>query len=284
MIDKPIFTYDLPEDVLKTWDGHLFKLEQTPEGKWVEIDLGANKVLLGGLQKLCGALYNLPPKVKVVTFEEDLVKGAVDDFLSDITTDPHAKDQIMGYNVCYDGSQGTDVIAYPRHKKGYNFDNLIPFRLIPEGDNDYEVYYRDYLHSRKILIEDSSGNEHPYIAYYTKKIDINYVITTDDNTNVPDNPDTELHTDKDVRALAQFLINITDKELVEWFSIYKKGKMESAGFNALCTMIGKPSKIRLNGKDFDTMNDTVVFSRLNHILVPHGVDGTIALRYKMLHI
>ena len=37
-------------------------------------------------------------------------------------------------------------------------------------------------------------------------------------------------------------------------------------------------------KKFDTMNDTVVFSRLNHILVPHGVDGTIALRYKMLHI
>lgn len=283
MEKKPIFNFNLPEDSLKTWTGELYKLEKLPDGKFVEVKLGENKVLLGGLQKLCYALYGKQPKVKVATIEEDLAASAADDFTNNLraTGEP---DRIMGYNVAYDGSQGTDVIAYPKHKKGYNFDNLIPFRLIPEGDNNYDEYMQYYLHSRVVTIEDADGAEHRYVAYYTKKVNIDYTVTTDDSSEVPDNPDSELHTDKDIRVLASFLVNITDKELREWFSIFKKGKMESTGFNALMTVMGKPAKLRLAGKEYDSLTDSVIFSRINHVMVPHGVDGTIACTYKMIHI
>ncbi len=109
---EPLFNFHLPQDSLKTWEGKMYKHEQLPDGTWQEVYLGDNKVTLGGLQKLCKALYGIDPKIAIKSFEDDIAESASDDFRDNVTKVPNSVDRVMGYNVGYDGSQGTDVIAY----------------------------------------------------------------------------------------------------------------------------------------------------------------------------
>lgn len=273
------------EDDFKLWDGRLYKLEQMPNGEFKEVELGKNKVLLSGLQATCKHLFNKEFKIEMNSFERNLYNEAeVVNDLSEVTTTPGSIPFIKGYNVLYDGSVGTDVVPYDKHKKGYTFDQMVPFRCIniELAKNMMGALMSKYAHYRIKTYHLSNGQDVQYVEFFTKKIDINYTVTTADGLEVSVNePDENLVTDKDIRCLASFTINIEEEELSEWFNLNNKGKSEASGYNAVATMWGTDATMSKFGTTFNTISNCYVFSRVNHAFVPHGVDGTITCIYKM---
>lgn len=277
---NPNFFYNL-NDSLKTWKGQLIvsKLDKLT-GEWSEVVFD-NSVILGGLQVLAELLYRKPAPVKIDTFEKDLYTGAVTDESQYVTVEENTLPYVQGYNLVTDGAQGDGLIPYKRYKNGYDFDHLIPFRMIPIEENDYANYRNTYLHSRVVMLD---GKQ--YVQYFTKKCNITLRAKLDDGTDIPHYPNTGFTSDKDVRVIAEFPINLTDDELVEWFRLTKQGGAKATCYSGVLTMIGKPAKWKNNGEgaEYDTMSDTYVMSRCNHAPIPHGVDGTIVCRYRMMHI
>lgn len=275
---RPI-VMNLPMDVQKLWDGEV-QINKMVEGKWCR-ETYKNLVLIGGLQYLAKLLYRIEPEVAVKTFEEDLYSGSVGNEKNEITPDESdTAPYIQGFNLCIDGAQGDGIKPYPRHKIGYNFDTMIPFRMIPESENDFATYRNMYLHHRIVELDGLR-----YVQYFTKKANITYRAKLDDDTDLPQHPNDNLTTNKDSRLVASFMINISDDELQEWFRLTKEGGSQSTCYSAVCTMCG--SKATWNAPDggtFPTMDKTVVFSRANHVSVPHGTAGTILVKYSMLHI
>lgn len=271
---------NLPMETLKTWQGSLEMDRLEADGKWHHVSF-PNSVLLGGLQYLAKLLYRIDPKVNVKTFETDLYSGSVGNEKAEIVLDPeNPLPYVQGYNLCIDGSQGDGVKPYPRHQLGYTFDTLIPFRMIPESENDFAVYRTQYLHHRIVELDGIR-----YVQYFTKKANIQYKAKLDDDTDIPHHPNDNLVTNKDSRLIAEFNINLTDDELQEWFRLTKQGGAASTRFSSVLTMIG--SKATWNAPDgghYDSMTDSVVFSRCNFASIGLGHTGSIYLRYKMLHI
>lgn len=266
------------EDKFQVYNGSVSMITKTDDG-WKEVDLGPNKVLLGGLQRLCERLFRKPFAVKIKTFEEDMYADSDINELENIRIVDNVP-YIQGYNVGIGGAYETDVVPYEKHMRGYEFDELIPFRVIPEADNNFSEMMIKYAHFRKKTYRDSSGAPHSYIEYFTKRVDVNYTVTTDENNKVPDYPHNNLITDKDIRVLGEFTIQLEPEELREWFALNKKG-MESTRYNSIMVMDGKKAEITKNGEKLTTMKDTIVFSRKNHVTVLHGVDGSIILKYKI---
>ena len=268
-------------DSLKTWKGELVvnKLDKLT-GEWTEVTFG-NSVLLGGLQVLSELLYKKPSPVRMNTFEHDLYEGAVVDESQYVTADEDSTPFVQGFNLVTDGAQGDGLIPYARYKCGYDFDHLIPFRMIPIEENDYANYRNTYLHSRVVELD---GQQ--YVQYFTKKCNITLRAKLDDGTDIPHYPNSGFSSDKDVRIISEFPINLTDDELVEWFRLTKQGGAKATGYSGVLTMIGKAGKWQNSGKgaQYDTMVDSYVMSRCNHAPIPHGVDGTIVCLYRMMHI
>ena len=268
-------------DSLKTWKGELVvnKLDKLT-GEWIEVTFG-NSVLLGGLQVLSELLYKKPSPVRMNTFEHDLYEGAVVDESQYVTADEDSTPFVQGFNLVTDGAQGDGLIPYARYKCGYDFDHLIPFRMIPIEENDYANYRNTYLHSRVVELD---GQQ--YVQYFTKKCNITLRAKLDDGTDIPHYPNSGFSSDKDVRIISEFPINLTDDELVEWFRLTKQGGAKATGYSGVLTMIGKAGKWQNSGKgaQYDTMVDSYVMSRCNHAPIPHGVDGTIVCLYRMMHI
>lgn len=268
-------------DSLKTWKGELVvnKLDKLT-GEWTEVTFG-NSVLLSGLQMLSELLYKKPSPVRMNTFEHDLYEGAVVDESQYVTVEENATPYVQGFNLVTDGAQGDGLIPYARYKCGYDFDHLIPFRMIPIEENDYANYRNTYLHSRVVELD---GQQ--YVQYFTKKCNITLRAKLDDGTDIPHYPNSGFSSDKDVRVISEFPINLTDDELVEWFRLTKQGGAKATGYSGVLTMIGKAAKWQNGGKGakYDTMSDSYVMSRCNHAPIPHGVDGTIVCLYRMMHI
>lgn len=268
-------------DSLKTWKGELVvnKLDKLT-GEWTEVTFG-NSVLLGGLQTLSELLYKKPSPVKMNTFEHDLYENAVVDESQYVSVDENATPFVQGFNLVTDGAQGDGLLPYSRYKCGYDFDHLIPFRMIPIEENDYSNYRNTYLHSRVVELD---GQQ--YVQYFTKKCNITLRAKLDDGTDIPHYPNTGFSSDKDVRVISEFPINLTDDELVEWFRLTKQGGAKATVYSGVLTMIGKAGKWQNGGKgsQYDTMVDSYVMSRCNHAPIPHGVDGTIVCLYRMMHI
>lgn len=275
---RPIIM-NLPTDVQKLWDGRV-DMKQLIDGKWHQYSF-KNLVLIGGLQYLAKLIFRIEPKVAVKTFEEDLYAGSVGNEKNEITADPNdTAPYVQGFNLCVDGAQGDGIKPYPRHKIGYTFDTLIPFRMIPESENDYATYRNMYLHHRVVELDGIR-----YVQYFTKKANITYRAKLDDDTDLPQHPNDNLTTNKDSRLVASFVINISDDELQEWFRLTKQGGAESTCYSAVLTMMG--SKATWNAPDggtFPTMDKSVVFSRCNHVSVPHGVSGQVLSRYNIMLI
>lgn len=282
------------EDDFELWEGRVYQKQLQENGEWVEVEIGRNKVVLSGLQALCYHLFQKPFKLNMKTFEEYLYTGPnVTDNSADIQEVPGKEPFIQGFNVSYDGSVGTDVVPYDKHKKGYDFANLVPFKSVECGPADDPAtaaavsakiteQSENYLHYRvKDYWSEDRGAKMRYVEFFTKKCDITYTVTTAEGTEVSvDEPDINLITDKDIRVIASFTIFIAKDELVNWFALNKKGKMEMSGYNAITTMWGKPATLTSNPL-FKTMTKTYAFSRCNHAFVPHGVDGEITCVYKI---
>lgn len=269
------------DEYSKMWNGELVVNKQDPEtGEWKEV-VFRNQCLLGGLQRLAERLYGKPAPVKIHTFEHDLAIGAVKDEDQHVVAEENAPYRVMGFNLITDGGQGDAILPYPRYKCGYDFDHLIPFRMIPVEENDYSNYRNTYLHSRVVELD---GRQ--YVQYFTKKCDITLTAKLDDGTSIPNYPNEEFSSDKDARVIAEFPINISDDELVEWFRLTKQGGAKATMYNGVITMDGKPAKWQENGTGpkYDAMKDTLVMSRCPCAPIPHGVDGTIIARFRTLHI
>lgn len=272
---------NLPTDVLKLWDGAVKINTKDADGKWHAIEF-KNHVLIGGLLQLAKLLYRIDPVIAVRTFEQDLYAGSQGDEQSNITIDESEKlPYIQGFNLAMDGAQGDGIKPYPRHKVGYDFDHLIPFRMIPESENDFATYRHMYLHHRVVELDGLR-----YVQYFTKKANITYRAKLDDDTDLPQHPNDNLTTNKDSRLVAGFNINLNDDELQEWFRLTKDGGAQSACYSAVLTMIGRKATWRdpSSAGEYDSMADSYVFSRANHVSVPKGVQGTVLVAYKMLHI
>lgn len=284
-VKRKVLTW-IVNDMAKTWIGKIYKCEPQPDGTFREIEIGRNSVLLGGLEQLAYLLYHIPFQVAIGRFEDDLYVGADEDERPQITYDENAFPFIQGFNVAYDGiASGIDLRPIARHKKGYgpNLEGIIPFRVIPESENDFAVYRPKYMHHRKITI---GGKK--YIAYYTKKCQIKYEALLDNDQKIPQNPDTNLVTDRDSRLIAEFTLNLEEDELVEYFRLTMKGGAEATNFSAILTMMGQPAK--WSPKDhpdqsYDTMMNTVVFSRANTSPINKNSSfSSIITKYRMMHI
>lgn len=282
-IKKKMITW-VVSDVARTWVGEIYRCEPQPDGTFREVKIGKNSVLLGGLQELAYLLYHIPFEVAIGTFEDDLWSGSADSSQkTECTYDKNALPFIQGFNLGQDGVSATDLRPVARHKKGYgpNLEGMIPFRVIPESENDFAVYRPKYLHHRHITIEGKK-----YIAYYTKKCQITYEALLDNDQKIPQNPDTNLVTDRDSRIVAEFTLNIEEDELVEWFRLTSSGGPESTSYSAIMLMIGKAGKWNKpdSSESYDTTMETYVFSRANCAQVPHGIDSAVICKYRMLHI
>jgi len=255
----------------------------TGVSKWVNI--GDNKVLLVGLQKLCQGLYDGTDAFSEKTFEERLYTEdpCFEDLRPFIQAQPlgypHPYRYIGAFNISKDGAQGDAQIYQARHKDGIDFEEWVPFRRIPKDINDFTVYKPLYAHHREVV----KDGVH-YIDYYSKFCTINYSALLEDGTSVPDFPNVNLNTDRDTRFVASFTINLSKEEMIEWFRTEKAGGSASAGFNSTCLMMGIPAKINLDDTLYNTFTDSYVFAKCNHQNVPHGASGTIVCRYKILHI
>lgn len=272
---------------LKIWDGQVKVNSIKIDGKeFIEKPLVYhNKVLVGGLTKLLTWLYGKAPKTTLKKFEEDLYVGADKNEVSEgkIVADSSKPqvDGIMGYNVCLDGSLGGTTLPYARHRKGYDFDNLIPFRMIHVSEKAalFNNLRKKYLHHRYITHD---GEQ--YIQFFTKKCNFTLGIFLDDGNEVPSDPDKNLTTDLDSNGRCTFPVFTDKDELVEFFQLMKAGGGESTCFSATITMMGKPAKYTEDDQVFEAMHDTVVFSRANHASLPKGVNGVIDITYSILHI
>lgn len=275
--------YNIAEDTLKLWDGmvtaHKNNFEKLPEGKPVEVILGTNKVLIGGLMCLAEWLYGKPFKLDISSFEDDLYGASPVDYRPNLKKTGTQR-VIKAYNVVYDGSIGADVDPYPRYKIGYTKDTLIPFRRIRESVNNFESMLSTYAHP--VVYEHPDGTR--YIDYYTKYATIDYDVTMDDGTPVPDNPNDNYESDKDCRLIASFGLMITEEEFVEYFRTEKAGGAESAAFNGTLVMAGYEAELTISGQKYNSMIDSYVFARCNHKQISHGVDGYSNLQYKIMHI
>lgn len=284
-IRKKFITWII-NDTAKTWIGKIYRCEPQPDGTFREVEIGTNSVLLGGLEELAYLLYHIPFQVAIGTFEDDMYSTADKDERPRITYDENAFPFIQGFNVAYDGvASGIDLRPQPRHKKGYgpNLEGIIPFRVIPESENDFAVYRPKYLHHRLITI----GNK-KYVAYYTKKCQITYEALLDNDQKIPQNPDTNLVTDRDSRLIAEFTLNIEEDELVEYFRLTMEGGPEACNFSAIMTMIGQPAKWSPENtpdQSYDTMINSRVFSRANTSPIPKNSSlSSIITKYRMMHI
>lgn len=267
---------------MKLWSGKLVGLVDKLSllgNEFQEIDLGSNKVLVGGLQCLAEWLYGIKPKIEVATFEDDMYESSKEDLRPNFKQTSETR-VINTFNVCYDGSVGADEDPYPRYKIGYTRDTLIPFRRIRESVNSYDLFMQTYAHPVKY--------EHPdgtiYIDYYSKKVKPDYQVTMDDGTPVPNNPNENYTEDKDCRIIASFGLSITEDEFVEYFRTEKAGGAESSAFNATLVMAGYPATLTLGGKTYQSQIGSYVFARCNHKMIAHGVDGYSNLQYKIMHI
>lgn len=279
-------------DIAKVWDGVVTIESIKIDGKdFTPVNLKKkthpNKVLVGGLIKTIQWLYKLSPSTRIDFFEKDLYVGAEHDDLSEgnlvADTSKMQVDAIMGFNVALDGALGGETLPYPRHKKGYDFDNLIPFRMIHISEKSalFDNLRQKYLHHR-IITHDGEQ----YIQFFTKKTSFRVSVELDDGNEVPTNPDTNLSTNLDSSGNAVFTV-LTDKdELVEFFQLMKAGGGESTCFSATMTMMGKPAKYTDpdTRKTYDAMHETVVYSRANHPNLPKGVKGIIEVTYNIKHI
>lgn len=275
--------YNYHTDTMKLWNGKLTgivsKLSLLGEDEFKEVDLGYNKVLIGGLQCLAEWLYQAPFQVEISTFEDDMYGAAKEDLRPNLTQTGTSR-VINSFNVCYDGAIGADDDPYSRYKIGYTRDTLIPFRRIRESVNSYDLMMQTYAHPVKY--------EHPdgtiYIDYYSKKVNVSYVATMDDGTSVPNNPNENYDSDKDCRIIASFGLQITEDEFVEYFRTEKAGGAESSAFNATLVMAGYPATLSIGGKNYVSQTGSYVFARCNHKMIAHGVDGYSNLQYKIMHI
>lgn len=280
-IRKPI-EMTLARESMKLWDGAVIvKRRDLVTDRWEELKF-PNHVLLGGLQYLAKLLYRIDPQVQINTFEHDLYAGSSRDESSHITVkDTDKLPYIQGYNLVSDAAQGDGVIPYPRHKIGYDFDHLIPFRMIPESENDFSTYRNMYLHHRIVELDGIR-----YVQYFTKKANIIYKAKLDDDSEIPDHPNDNLTTNKDSRLVASFSITLSDDELVEWFRLTKQGGAQSTSYNGILTMIGREATWTdtAGGATYPTMQDSVVFSRCNHMNIYKSVQGDILCKYMIAHI
>lgn len=281
-IKKRMVTW-VVSDVARTWVGEIYRCEPQPDGTFREVKIGKNSVLLGGLQELAYLLYHIPFEVAIGTFEDDMYATADVDERRNYTYDETALPFIQGFNLADNGTTAVDLRPVARHKKGYdaNLEGLIPFRVIPESENDFAVYRPKYLHHRKITI-----GGRPYIAYYTKKCQITYEATLDNDQKIPQNPDTNLVTDRDSRIVAEFTLNIEEDELVEFWRLTKQGGAEATSYSGILLMIGQAAKWNKpdSSESYDSMYNSYVFSRANCAAVPHGIDSAVICKYRMMHI
>lgn len=276
-------------NLLSTWKGIIYKRELLEDGEFHDVEIGRNSVLAGGLQVMMEWYFDLPFKIEIESFEDSLYSTAPEDWRSKIQK-TGTKRIMKAYNVVYDGVEGGQNVPYDRKKLGYTKDTLIPFRRIPLTTNNYDLYMQKYYHA--VLYTHPDGTQ--YVDYYTKKTEISYNMLFDDNTELPDNPNDvfsnsrnsaeRLLDDRDIRAISGFTLNIESNELIEYFRTEKAGEAEYSAFNGTILMAGYPAKITLNGKQYDTLTSTYVFSRCNHNSVSHGVDGSNQLIYEQLHI
>lgn len=280
-------------EISKVWDGLVQIKSIKVDGKdFLPANLNTsdeypNKVLVGGLIKTIKWLYGLTPATRIDSFEKDLYTGAEHDDLTEgnlVADDAKMQvDQIMGFNVALDGALGGETLPYPRHKKGYDFDNLIPFRMIHVSEKEalFDNLRQKYLHHRVITHD---GEQ--YIQFFTKKTSFRVSVELDDGNEVPSNPDANLQTNLDSSGNSVFSV-LTDKdELIEFFQLMKAGGGESTCFSATMTMMGKPAKYTdpETRRVYDSMHDTVVYSRANHPNLPKGVKGIIEVTYNIKHI
>ncbi|MGL5715464.1 MAG: hypothetical protein ACRCX2_20765 [Paraclostridium sp.] len=256
-------------------------IKSLPNGEFVEVHLGTNKVLIGGLRELSYLLYNKRPDFSKPTFEEVLYAGSNEDLNSAIVVPSTVRQvpYVQGFNVGYNGAQGDGVVQYPRHYDGFDFDSLIPFRVIPLDLNNFEAHKSKYLHHRLVYI-----NGKPYIEYYTKRININVKAQFKDGQQVPNDPQVNSLTDLDSRLIAEFPVSIDEQELVEHFRLRKEEGAEGSHYNSTMMMIGNAAEITLDGEKYDTMKNTHVYAKSNHVSVAHGVDAFISVKYQLLHI
>lgn len=274
--------------VQPTWIGKIYRCYEQLDGTFKEVEVGSNSVLLGGLENLAYLLYHIPFKVQISRFEDDLWGGYSEvDERPQITYEKDSFPYVQAYNLATDGAQATDILPYPRHKKGYDFTTLIPFRMIPESENDFSLYRNKYMHHATVSV---GGKK--YIAYYSKKCNISYECLLDNSQPIPQNPDSNLVTDRDSRLIAEFSLNLEEDELVEYFRLVK-GSAESTSFSAIMLMIGKLGQWVPKDKPaehYDTMMETYVMSRANCTVITKGVssDGTgsdgIIVKYRIMHI
>ena len=275
------------------WDGCVVINSIEKDGKiFKPIDLNisskhGNKVLVGGLIRTIRWLYGKFPSTTLKTFEEDLYAGStrneVD--LGTLVADESKTqvDQIMGFNVALDGALGGETLPYPRHKKGYDFDNLIPFRMIHKNEKAslFDNLRKKYLHHRVVQHD---GEE--YIQFFTKKCNFTVSVELDDGNQVPSDPDTNLTTNLDSSGNCTFPVLTDRDELVEYFQLMKAGGGESTCFSATMTMMGKPAKYTDpdNHSEYESMIDSIVFSRANHPNLAKGVKGIVNVTYNIKHI
>lgn len=259
----------------------VYGIEKLPTGEFCEVDLGTNKVLIGGLRELSYLLYNDRPRFSKPTFEEVLYATANEDLQSSIIVNDTGRIEpwIQGFNVLYDGAQGDGVIDPIRHKDGWDFSHLIPFRVIPVEMNDFPRYKQLYMHHRVVTI-----NSKQYVEYYTKKMNFTLRAVFKDGSSIPDDPNTNATTDLDSRLISEFPVNVTEEELVEHWRLRKEEGAEGAHFNSTILMIGQPASITINGAKYETMKNTHTYSKSNHVSVAHGVDAFISVKYQLLHI
>lgn len=259
----------------------VYGIEKLPTGEFCEVELGTNKVLIGGLRELSYLLYNDRPRFTKPTFEDVLYATANEDLRTSITakTTGRVEPWIQGFNVLYDGAQGDGVIDPIRHKDGWDFSHLIPFRVIPIEMNDFSRYKQMYLHHRIVTI-----NGKQYVEYFTKKMTFTLRAVFKDGSTVPDDPNVNATTDLDSRLISEFPVNVTEEELVEHWRLRKEEGAEGTHFNSTILMIGKPASIDISGTVYDTMLETHTYSKSNHVSVAHGVDAFISVKYQLLHI
>ncbi|MGL5315681.1 MAG: hypothetical protein ACRC92_20670 [Peptostreptococcaceae bacterium] len=280
-----MFEYAI-EDISKVWDG-VVEIEKTMmvDGKlFTEVDIAPNKVLVGGLIRTIKWIYGKQTNTNLDVFETDLYVGAEANDITNgkiVTKADDPNDKIRGFNLCIDGSLGGTTLPYPRHKKGYDFDNLIPFRMIHMSEKPalFSNLRNKYLHHREVVHDGER-----YIQFFTKKINVTAAILLDDGTEVPTNPDKNLNTDQDSRGAVSFPVFTDKEELVEYFRLMKAGGAESTCFSSVLTMMGKGATLTEGGETYDAMIDTIVYSRANHASLPKGVNGVINVTYSIKHI
>lgn len=275
--------YTYHQSVEKLWVGRVVEYKPIEDSridnKFEEILWGENKVIAGGLQCIMEWFYGIPFQTDMITFEDDLYSHAAEDFRGQLTQTGTSR-VIKWINICYDSSIGADTDPYPRYKLGYTRDTLIPFRRIRKSVNNYELYMKTY--ALPVPYTHPDGTE--YIDYYCKRITPTGSLQADDGSPVPDNPNDNYTSDKDIRAVVQVPLNITDEEMVEYFRTEKEGGAESAAFNRTLLMAAYEAKLNVSGKQYDSVIGCYVMAACPHRSIAHGVSGKSNLHYKIMHI